>query len=150
MTTAPPETIHVGSMSVTFVLEAEQTAGTLCAFECGVPAGTVMAAPHSHDGFDETIYGLAGTTTFTVDGTEHEVGPGGVVFVARGLVHGFVNRGAQDSRFLAVVTPGLFRPAYFREIHEVLTAAAGGPPDREALNEVMRRHGLTPAPGELR
>jgi len=28
----------------------------------------------------------------------------------------------------------------------ILDAAAGGPPDIAALGEVMRRHGLTPAP----
>ena len=48
--------------------------------------------------------------------------------------------------FLAVATPGLFGPAYFREIGEVAAAAAGGPPDIDAMMAVMRRHGLTPAP----
>jgi quercetin dioxygenase-like cupin family protein len=33
-----------------------------------VPARAQMPAPHSHDGFDEIIYGLRGVTTFTVDG----------------------------------------------------------------------------------
>ena len=36
--------------------------------------------------------------------------------------------------------------AYFREIAAVMHAAAGGPPNPAALAEVMRRHGLTPAP----
>lgn len=36
--------------------------------------------------------------------------------------------------------------AYFRAIGEVLAASAGGPPDLAAIGEVMRRHGLTPAP----
>jgi hypothetical protein len=36
-------------------------------------------------------------------------------------------------------------PQYFRETSEVINAAAGGPPDRVKLGEVMRRHGLTPA-----
>ena len=47
---------------------------------------------------------------------------------------------------LAIVTPGILGPDYFREMAAVLKAAAGGPPDRAALVEVMRRHGLTPAP----
>jgi hypothetical protein len=29
---------------------------------------------------------------------------------------------------------------------DVINAATGGPPDPAALAEVMRRHGLTPAP----
>ena len=104
-----------------------------------------MPAPHSHDAFEETIYGLAGTITFTVGGTDHEVGPGDAVFIPRGAVHGFVNRGDTDARFLAVTTPGLLGPAYFREMGAVVKAAAGGPPDLEAVKDVMRRHGLTPA-----
>jgi len=48
--------------------------------------------------------------------------------------------------FLAIATPGLFGPSYFREVGEVLAAAAGGPPDVAALAEVMKRHGLTPVP----
>ena len=37
-------------------------------------------------------------------------------------------------------------PDYFREIHDVLAATPGGPPDLAKVAEVMRRHGLTPAP----
>jgi quercetin dioxygenase-like cupin family protein len=137
------ETIHVGPVGVTFVLEAEQTGGALTAFECEVPAAAKVPAPHSHDSFEETVYGLAGTITFTVDGTEHDVAPGEALFIPRGAVHGFVNQGEHDVRFLAVVTPGLFGPAYFREVGDVL--AASGPPDIEAVKAVMLRHGLTPA-----
>ncbi len=47
---------------------------------------------------------------------------------------------------LAIVTPGILGPDYFREMDAVVGAATGGPPDPAALAEVMRRHGLTPAP----
>jgi hypothetical protein len=47
---------------------------------------------------------------------------------------------------LAIVTPGVLRPDYFREIAAVIKAAAGGPPNPAAITDVMRRHGLTPAP----
>ena len=49
------------------------------------------------------------------------------------------------AKFLAIATPGVFGPAYFRDVAQVLAAAAGGPPDLSALAEAMRRHGLTPA-----
>ncbi len=51
-----------------------------------------------------------------------------------------------DAKALAVVTPGILGPDYFREVAAILDAAAGGPPDFAALGDVMRRHGLTPAP----
>ncbi len=104
-----------------------------------------MPAAHSHDGFEETNYGLAGVTTFTVDGEQRELHPGEVVFIPRGAVHAFENRHDADARFLAVVTPGLLGPAYFHEVAAVIADAAGGPPDPAAIGAVMRRHGLTPA-----
>jgi hypothetical protein len=68
------------------------------------------------------------------------------VCVRRGQIHGFQNRGDVDATFLAIATTGAFGPAYFREIAEVLAASASGPPNLAAIGEVMRRHGLTPAP----
>ena len=144
MPPTPSETIRVGSLSVRFVLDAETSGGSATAFECEVPASAVMSAAHSHDGFEETNYGLAGVTTFTVDGELRELHPGEVVFIPRGAVHAFENRHDGDAKFLAVVTPGVFGPDYFNEIAAVLSAA-GGPPDPAAIGEVMRRHGLTPA-----
>jgi uncharacterized cupin superfamily protein len=88
---------------------------------------------------------LEGTTTWTTDGQSVEVGPGEAVCVKRGQIHAFQNHGDVDATFLAIATPGVFGPAYFREIGELLAASAGGPADLAALGEVMRRHGLTPA-----
>ena len=140
------DTITVGELGVRFLLEAADSNGSASVFECYVPAKSRMPAPHSHDGFEETIYGLEGTTTWTIDSETVDVGPGEAVCARRGQIHGFENRGAKDARFLAIATPALFGPDYFREVAEVLAASAGGPPNLAAIGEVMRRHGLTPAP----
>jgi quercetin dioxygenase-like cupin family protein len=145
MTQATTETITVGELGVRFLVESGEPNGSVSVFECYVPANSTMPALHSHDGFEETIYGLEGVSSWTIDGESIEVGPGEAVCVPRAAIHGFENRGGRDARFLAIATPGVFGPAYFREIGEVLAASAGGPPDRAALVEVMRRHGLTPA-----
>ncbi len=144
--TMDQDTITVGALSVRFLVEAADSNGTASVFECYVPANSRMPAPHSHDGFEETIYGLEGTTTWTIDGEPVEVRPGEAVCVRRGQIHGFENHGALDATFLAIATPAVFGPAYFREIAEVLAASAGGHPNLAAIGEVMRRHGLTPAP----
>ena len=138
--------IHAGPVEIRFLVEPEESGGSVSIFECRVPAGVKAPAPHSHDGFEETIYGLEGVSTWTVDGERRDVGPGEATCIRRGAVHGFVNEGDADTVFLAVATPGLFGPTYFREIGEVAAAAAGGPPDIAAIMAVMRRHGLTPAP----
>jgi len=140
------DTITVGPFSIRFLVEGSDSNGSVSVFECGVPADAEMAAPHSHDAFEETIYGLEGITTWTIDGDSVEIGVGEAVCVPRGAVHGFDNRGSVDAKFLAVASPGVFGPDYFREVGEILAASAGGPPDFAALAEVMRRHGLTPAP----
>jgi quercetin dioxygenase-like cupin family protein len=140
------ETITVGALGVRFLIESDDSNGTASVFECYVPANSRMPAPHSHDGFEETIYGLEGITTWTIDGETVDVGPGEAVCVKRGQIHGFQNQDSVDAKMLCIATPGVFGPAYFREIGEVLAVSAGGPPDLATAFEVMRRHGLTPAP----
>lgn len=115
-------------------------------FKFDVPAGARVPIAHSHDGYEETIYGLEGVLTWTVDGGQKEVGRGEVLCIRRGAVHRFDNRHSGDAKMLAIVTPGILGPDYFREIAAVMRAAAGRPPDVTAIFEVMRRHGLTPVP----
>jgi uncharacterized cupin superfamily protein len=84
--------------------------------------------------------------TWTVDGRAIDVGPGQALCIPRGAVHRFDNNGSQDAKVLCLITPAAIGPRYFRESAEVINAAAGGPPDRVKMAEIMRRHGLTPAP----
>jgi quercetin dioxygenase-like cupin family protein len=136
--------INLGGIDVQFLVEAHESDGAATVFECAVAGGAMVPPPHSHDAFDETVYGLEGVLAFTIDGVTREIGPRDSVCIRRGQVHQFVNAGPVDAKFLSVATPGVFGPDYFTEIREVLTAA-GGPPDVNALLDVMRRHGLTPA-----
>ena len=145
MATSMREEIKVGELAVRFLVEGEQSGGSVAIFEFDVPAGAKVAAAHSHDGYEETIYGLEGVLTWTIEGAPTEVGAGEAVFIPRGAVHHFDNTQGADARALAVVTPGILGPEYFRELAVVLDAAAGGPPDLAAIAAVMRRHGLSPA-----
>jgi quercetin dioxygenase-like cupin family protein len=138
-------TIYVGAISVDFLVDADDSGGSVTVFECAVPADAKVPIPHSHDAFEETIYGLEGVCTWTIDGRAQELGAGESMCIKRGQIHGFENRGSEDAKFLAIATPGVFGPAYFGDIAQVLAAAAGGPPDLAALADTMRRHGLTPA-----
>lgn len=148
MSSPPPpvsEPIDLGPITVTFSVEAEQSGGSVTVSRCDVKSGAGVPFPHSHNAFEETLYGLEGVTTFTIDGEEVEVGPGDTVCIRRGAVHSFVVKGG-DASFLTIATPGVFGPAYFREIAAVVEAAGDSPPDPEAIAAVMLRHGLTPAP----
>ena len=141
------ETIGFGSLAVRFLLTGDNSAGNIAAFEVTVRGGQRLPAPaHSHDQYEETIYGVEGVLTWTVDGKAIDVGPGQALCIPRGAIHRFENPGSQDAKALCVITPAAIGPEYFREMFEVLKAAAGGPPDRVRMAEIMRRHGLTPAP----
>ena len=141
------ETIRLGPLEVRFLITGENSSGSIAAFELFVPAAQRLMAPaHSHDHYEETIYGIEGVLTWTVDGKPIDVGPGQALCIPRGAVHRFDNNGAQDVKALCVITPAAIGPQYFRESAEVVKAAAGGPPDREKMIAIMLRHGLTPAP----
>jgi quercetin dioxygenase-like cupin family protein len=141
------EIIRLGPLAVRFLITAENSNDSVAAFELIVPGAARLAAPaHSHDHYEETIYGIDGVLTWTVDGKPIEVGPGQALCIPRGAVHRFDNHGTQEAKALCVITPAAIGPQYFRESAEVINAAAGGPPDRAKMAEIMRRHGLTPAP----
>lgn len=137
------EIIRVGEIEVKFLLEAGDTNGSLAMFEFTVPVGAKMPLPHSHRYYDETIYGVEGVVTFTVEGKPVDIGPGESCFVPRGAVHGFNNLKQTDVKALAIITPALLGPDFFKEAGAIVNA--GGPPDIEKLKAVMAKHGLVPA-----
>ena len=146
MVTGAGEEIRIGQLAIRFLVEGKDSGGSVAIFELDVPAGAKVPIAHRHDAYEETIYGIEGVITFTLKGRTIEIGPGNALCIPRGAVHRFDNLHPATSRTLAIVTPGILGPDYFREVARVAKAAAGGPPDPAAIAEVMRRHGLTPAP----
>lgn len=136
------ETIKVGQIIIDFLLEAADTNGSAAMFEFTVPVGTKVPIPHYHESYDETIYGLSGVITFTVEGNPIDIGPGEACFIPRGAVHGFDNLTQKDAKALTVITPALLGSIFFKEVAAILNA--GGPPDLEKLKLTMAKHGLIP------
>src|SRR5438128_790326 len=50
MATSTREEIKVGEMAIRFLIEGEESAGSVAIFEFDVSAGAQVAAAHSHDG----------------------------------------------------------------------------------------------------
>jgi hypothetical protein len=98
--------------------------------------------PHYQKAYDETIYGVEGVVTFTVEGKPVDISPGETCFIPRGAVHGFNNLKPTAVKALAVITPALLGPGFFKEMAVIINA--GGPPDVEKLKGVMLKHGLVP------
>jgi quercetin dioxygenase-like cupin family protein len=138
-----PEIIRIGAVELRFLQSKDETGGSLDIFEMTLQPNARMPVPHYHESWDETVYGLAGTSTWQVDGRDIEVVPGRTVFIKRGIVHGFINRSGEPATCLCVLTPGMLGPAYFREIAALV---ASGVPDPAKLKETMLRYGLVPVP----
>ena len=137
------EIIQVGQIGIRFLLQAADTNGSVAMFEFTVPARAKVPLPHSHKHYDETIYGVEGVITFTVQGKPLDIGPGESCFVPRGAVHGFNNLKQTDAKALAVITPALLGPEFFKDAAPIVNAV--GPPDVDKLKAVMAKHGLVPA-----
>ena len=136
------EIIRVGQIEIRFLLEGKDSSGQLAMFEFTVPTGAKVPMPHYHERYDETIYGLDGVVTFTVNGQPTDIAPGQSCFIPRGAVHGFNNLHATTAKALAVVTPALLGPEFFQEMAALINA--DGPPDMEKIKAVMTKHGLVP------
>src|SRR5881409_76568 len=107
MATSTREEIKIGQLAIRFLVESEESGGSVAIFEFDVPAGAQVPAAHSHDGYEETIYGLEGVLTWTIEGTPTDVGPGEALYIPRGAVHHFDNTRDVDAKALAIVTPGI-------------------------------------------
>jgi quercetin dioxygenase-like cupin family protein len=104
-------------------------------------AGVPIA--HYHHSWDETIYGLAGASTWRLEGRDIVLKLGQSLFIKRGIVHAFRNDAGEAARCLCILTPGVLGPGYFREVAALI---AEGAPDPAKMKDIMLRHGLHPAP----
>jgi mannose-6-phosphate isomerase-like protein (cupin superfamily) len=113
--------------------------GQLAVFHLLAPP---MSGPplHVHSREDEWFYVLDGELVFEIDGARTTVGPGGSVWLRRGVVHRYQNFGGRDARLLIVTTPGGFHDAFVE-----LSAATppGGLPSPEAAAAVDAKYGTT-------
>ncbi len=110
------ETIKIGPLGIRFLLTGDNSNGSVSVFEVFVPVGQKLTAPaHKNDSYEEILYGIAGVLTWTIDGTPVQVGPGQALCIPRGAVHRFDNLGSEDVRQLAIISPAVMGPAYFRE-----------------------------------
>jgi quercetin dioxygenase-like cupin family protein len=137
------EIINLGSLQLRFLQSKDDTAGSLDMFEMTLQPNARMPIPHYHESWDETIYGLTGTTTWRIDGKDIDLAPGETVFIKRGIVHGFTNRISAPATCLCTLSPGVIGPQYFRDMAGLLT---GGAPDPAKMKQTMLRYGLIPAP----
>lgn len=139
----PSEVINLGNgLEIHFCLDAADTNAQFTLFKCVIHPNAKVPAAHYHDNFDETLYGLKGSLTLSVDDQVVQLGPGDHYFIKRGRVHSFYNNTDETVEILAYANPGVFTSNYFKDILGIISA--GGPPDMGRLKEVMLQYGLVP------
>ena len=113
------ETIKIGPLGIRFLLTGDDSNGSVSVFEVLVPVGQKLAAPaHKNDAYEEILYGIEGVLTWTVDGTPIEVGPGRRCASPEARCTASTTSD-EDAKQLAVISPAIMGPAYFREAAEV-------------------------------
>jgi quercetin dioxygenase-like cupin family protein len=94
------------------------------------PGGRVD--PHVH-AYEEAIYVLSGRPEVRLDARVYRLKPGDYAFFPVGLVHGWLNAGGEEARWLDVNTPQAFGPEAGREdtffVADLGPASAAGEPD---------------------
>ncbi|MCM6773740.1 cupin domain-containing protein [Nocardia sp. CDC159] len=104
--------------------DSERTEGLFGANRLLLPAGADGTRPHHHDRSTEFFYILGGTMEFVVDGQRHSVTRGGLVVVPPGVTHAFGAAPDGPAEFFAVLTPGLPRFEYFRQLGRIARGEA--------------------------
>lgn len=105
--------------------DSRATGGLLGANRLALPAGADGTRPHHHRLSTELFHVLDGTMEFLIDGVLTAVGEGGLVVVPPGTVHAFGASAEGPAEFFAVLTPGIERFGYFRQLGRIARGEAG-------------------------
>lgn len=95
--------------------------------EIVIPARTFGAPPHIHSREDEHFYVLEGTVEFLDRNKTISAGPGSLVVLPRGHLHGFWNLSDQQARMLLIITPGEFASFFDSVVARVRTENPSDP-----------------------
>lgn len=134
-----PSPLNIVGEETLVKVDTTDSNGLLAAFQLVAPP---MSGPplHVHSREDEWFYVLEGEIVFEIDGERVTVGPGGSVWLRRGVPHAYQNFTDRDARLLIVTVPGDFCN-FFKEVSAV--APPGGSPEPEVFAAIDARYGIT-------
>jgi quercetin dioxygenase-like cupin family protein len=107
----------------TFIETAATTGGELLSFELGLRPGGAVPLPHVHPIQTERFEVVEGRMRFRLGLRTVVAGPGEVVEVAPGVMHGFANAGDGEALVRVEVRPALEMETMFAEV--IAMARAG-------------------------
>jgi quercetin dioxygenase-like cupin family protein len=132
--------INIGKLAIRYLIDGSKT-NTMGMFELIVQPGANVPPPHSHSNNEEIVYVTQGMLRYSVDGHKRDLLPGESMHTPKGAVHEFSNPFPEAARALIIMSPDI-GAQYFLDVGAVVNK--GGPPDKAALLEIMKRYGLRP------
>ena len=140
-TAADAEVYELGDAMLQLLLDASQTGGALSAHRCRLPDGTVGANPHQHRTATELFYVLSGKADLLAGTRLIRAGAGDLVVVPPTSAHAFAAAPNCDAELLVVITPGIERFPFFRDLVRVRT----GELDMETFMATQADYDIYPA-----
>jgi quercetin dioxygenase-like cupin family protein len=135
----PGEGDNVGAigLGIHVRMTGEDSKGAYSLFEYVVPPGLGGPPTHVHTREDELFICTQGKVRVELDGQEHVVEAGSSLLMPRGVPHMFHNPFEEETRIVAVVSPGGLEN-YYRALSEL----PPGPRDMAKIGAIMTEFGL--------
>jgi mannose-6-phosphate isomerase-like protein (cupin superfamily) len=131
------ERLVFGETTMIVRASEDSTRGSFTLLEEVPPLLDTSAHVHSRE--DEMYYVIEGDHVFVCGGQEFQLGPGGLVFLPRGVPHAHRRLVPGVGRLLCILTPAGLE-GFFRILAEA--TRSGGPMD-EAYARASREYGIT-------
>jgi quercetin dioxygenase-like cupin family protein len=106
------------------LLDSSDTGGALSVHRILLRDGAEGARPHRHHTASELFYVLSGTVDLLAGEDVLQAVEGDMLVVPPGVDHAFAATPGADGELLVMVTPGIQRFDFFRDLHRVVTGAA--------------------------
>ncbi len=129
------EKFSLGELTITSRIIGSQSGGAFELYD--LTLGPFTIDYHVHHNQDETLSVLEGEIEFVIAGEKYSRPAGSVVFVPRGVHHGFTNRGPARARVLAMFTPAKNQNDYFRQLEKLVAAPSL---DKAAVQSLQKRY----------
>ncbi len=154
VTHVPPgegESVWAVGDTYTFKAVGENTGGNLLFFEASIPPQG-GPPPHIHHREDEAYYVLEGALEILDGDRTFTASAGSFVYIPRGTLHRFKNKGTEPARMVVLCTPAGFE-GFLREVSQpAKEGETAPPPGREDIEKALAagpKYGLeTPPPPE--
>jgi mannose-6-phosphate isomerase-like protein (cupin superfamily) len=119
-TAVDAETLHIGRDTIHLLLDASQTHGAISAHRVQLHSGGTEASPHHHTRSSELFYVLGGTIDVLTGDHVRTASAGDLVLVPPGVAHAFAAASGASGELLVIVTPGIERFEFFRQLERVV------------------------------